>query len=119
MLSRQLRACFRFYDHLFRFGGEEFVVLVRCSKPDDAFDVFERLRATVAAVQFPRVGQVTVSVGISTLRAGDTPSAAFDRADKALYWAKQHGRNRVSDFEALVGLGELADASRASDVELF
>ena len=119
LLSRQLRACFRFYDHLFRFGGEEFVVLVRCSKPDDAFDVFERLRATVAAVQFPRVGQVTVSVGISTLRAGDTPSAAFDRADKALYWAKQHGRNRVSDFEALVGLGELADASRASDVELF
>jgi diguanylate cyclase (GGDEF)-like protein len=119
LLSRQLRACFRFYDHLFRFGGEEFVVLVRCGAPDDAAAIFERLRATVAAHAFPRVGQVTVSVGISQLRAGDTPSGAFERADKALYWAKQNGRNRVADFDVLVGTGVLEDSSRASDVELF
>jgi diguanylate cyclase (GGDEF)-like protein len=119
LLSRQLRACFRFYDHLFRFGGEEFVVLVRCAQPDDAAAIFERLRATVAVYAFPRVGQVTVSVGISALRAGDTPSGAFERADKALYWAKQNGRNRVADFEVLVGAGALEDASRESDVELF
>ncbi|MBI5720095.1 MAG: GGDEF domain-containing protein [Burkholderiales bacterium] len=119
LLSRQLRACFRFYDHLFRFGGEEFVVLLRCARGDVAMDIFERLRAAVAGYTFPRVGQVTVSVGISALRGGDTPSAAFERADKALYWAKQHGRNQVADFEALVQAGELADSSRASDVELF
>jgi len=119
LLSRQLRASFRFYDHLFRFGGEEFVVLVRCARPEVAPEIFERLRATVAAYAFPRVGQVTVSVGLSALRAGDTPSAAFERADKALYWAKQHGRDRVGEFEALVRAGELADSSRASDVELF
>jgi PleD family two-component response regulator len=65
------------------------------------------------------VGQVTVSVGISALRAGDTPSSAFERADKALYWAKQNGRDRVAEFEALVARQELADSSRASDVELF
>jgi diguanylate cyclase (GGDEF)-like protein len=119
LLSRQLRACFRFYDHLFRFGGEEFVVLVRCASADAALEVFERLRATVAAVPFPRAGRVTVSVGVSALRAGDTPSAAFERADKALYWAKQHGRDRVAGFEALVQRGELADSSRESSVELF
>jgi len=119
LLSRQLRACFRFYDHLFRFGGEEFVVLVRCASADAALEVFERLRATVAAVPFPRVGRVTVSVGVSALRAGDTPSAAFERADKALYWAKQHGRDRVAGFEALVRRGELTDSSRESNVELF
>ncbi|MCW5637012.1 MAG: GGDEF domain-containing protein [Rubrivivax sp.] len=119
LLSRQLRACFRFYDHLFRFGGEEFVVLVRCAQAAAAPEVFERLRAAVAAYTFPRVGQVTVSVGISALRSGDTPTAAFERADKALYWAKQHGRNRVADFEALVQAGELADSSRESTVELF
>jgi len=119
LLSRQLRACFRFYDHLFRFGGEEFVVLVRCAKADDAPAIFERLRAAVAAYSFPRVGQVTVSVGISALRPGDTPSGAFERADKALYWAKQNGRNRVADFEVLVASGALVDSSRESDVELF
>ncbi|MBL8287034.1 MAG: GGDEF domain-containing protein [Rubrivivax sp.] len=119
LLSRQLRACFRFYDHLFRFGGEEFVVLVRCASPQAAPEVFERMRATVAACVFPRVGQVTVSVGMSALRSGDTPGAAFERADKALYWAKQHGRNRVADFEALVAAGELSEAARTGDVELF
>ena len=119
LLSRQLRACFRFYDHLFRFGGEEFVVLVRCADADTAPAVFERLRAAVAAYAFPRVGQVTVSVGVSALRATDTPSAAFERADKALYWAKQNGRNRLADFDLLVRTGELSDSSRASDVELF
>jgi diguanylate cyclase (GGDEF)-like protein len=119
LLSRQLRACFRFYDHLFRFGGEEFVVLVRCAQRGDAGIIFERLRAAVAAYNFPRVGQVTVSVGISALRAGDTPSGAFERADKALYWAKQNGRNRVADFDQLVAQGALADSSRESDVELF
>jgi diguanylate cyclase (GGDEF)-like protein len=119
LLSRQLRACFRFYDRLFRFGGEEFVVLVRCASADDAPSIFERLRAAVAAYRFPRVGQVTVSIGLSNLRAGDTPSAAFERADKALYWAKQNGRNRVADFDGLVAGGALADSSRESDVELF
>ena len=119
LLSRQLRACFRFHDHLFRFGGEEFVVLARCAQAGDAPAIVERLRATVAAYTFPRVGQVTVSVGISALRDGDTPNGAFERADKALYWAKQNGRNRVADFEALVGVGALTDSSRESDVELF
>ncbi len=119
LLSRLLRAGFRFYDHLFRFGGEEFVVMVRCTEAGDAPAIFERLRASVAAYAFPRVGQVTVSVGISALRSGDTPSGAFERADKALYWAKQNGRNRVAEFEVLVEAGALTDSSRESDVELF
>jgi diguanylate cyclase (GGDEF)-like protein len=119
LLSRQLRACFRFYDRLFRFGGEEFVVLVRYADVQSAPVIFERLRAAVAAYTFPRVGQVTVSVGISALRASDTPSAAFERADKALYWAKQNGRDRIADFDALVRAGQLDDSARASDVELF
>jgi diguanylate cyclase (GGDEF)-like protein len=119
LLSRQLRTCFRFHDYLFRFGGEEFVVLARCAEADDAPAIFERLRAAVAGYAFPRVGQVTVSVGISAIRQGDTPSGAFERADKALYWAKQNGRNRVADFEALVESGALTDSSRESDVELF
>ena len=49
----------------------------------------------------------------------DTPSRAFDRADRAVYWAKHHGRDQVSSFADLSARGELVDAAKTGDVELF
>ena len=65
------------------------------------------------------MGHITVSVGFTEVRTGDSPSAAFERADQAVYWAKKNGRNRVSGFADLVVKGELNDESKAGDVELF
>jgi diguanylate cyclase (GGDEF)-like protein len=119
LLSRLMRSSFRFQDHLYRFGGEEFVVLMRCGGADDALAAVERLRANVERYAFPQVGHITVSVGITALRPGDSPASAFDRADKAVYYAKQHGRNQVRHHATLVADGHLADESRDSDIELF
>ncbi len=119
LLSRLMRTSFRFYDHLYRFGGEEFVALMRCDSATDAATAFERLRTNVECYVFPQVGSITVSVGLTALRPGDAPTAAFERADKALYHAKQNGRNQVADHTDLVARGLLAEASRDSDVELF
>ena len=119
LLARLMRSTFRFHDHLYRFGGEEFVVLMRCGGPSEAAAAFERLRANVQAYPFPQVGSIAVSVGFTQVRAGDTPDEAFERADKAVYHAKQNGRNQVADHAALVAAGRLADAARDSDVELF
>jgi len=120
LMSRLMRATFRFHDHLFRFGGEEFVVLMRCGSEADAAGAFERLRTNVERFLFPQVGHITVSVGFSALRPGDTPSAAFERADKAVYWAKQNGRNRVAHHAELVAQGLVAEALLENkDVELF
>ena len=119
LLSRLMRSSFRFHDHLYRFGGEEFVVLMRCVDAADAAGAFERLRSNVEAYGFPRVGTITVSVGFTQVRPGDTPSAAFERADKAVYHSKQHGRNQVADHADLVARGLMADATRDSDLELF
>lgn len=119
LLSRLMRSCFRYHDRLYRFGGEEFVVLMRCNSEADAGRAFERLRATVAAYAFPQVGRITVSVGYTELKQGDTPSSAFERADKAVYWAKTHGRNQVCSHGELVRRGELEDDSKVGDVELF
>jgi diguanylate cyclase (GGDEF)-like protein len=120
LLSRLMRSTFRFQDHLYRFGGEEFVVLMRCSHEADAAHAFERLRSNVERYAFPQVGRITVSAGFSELRAGDSPSTAFERADKAVYYAKQNGRNQVCHHAALVAAGKLSDESRDnSDVELF
>jgi diguanylate cyclase (GGDEF)-like protein len=119
LLSRLMRSCFRYHDRLYRFGGEEFVVMMRCASDADAGRAFERLRTSVAGYQFPQVGRITVSVGYTELKPGDTPSSAFERADKAVYWAKTHGRNQVSSHADLVRRGELADDSKVGDVELF
>ncbi len=120
LLSRLMRTSFRFHDHLYRFGGEEFVVLMRCSEPHDAALAFERFRGNVERYRFPQVGQITVSVGFSELRSGDTPSEGFERADRAVYHAKQNGRNQVAHHAELVARGLLAEAARDhSDAELF
>ena len=119
LLSRLMRGSLRTRDRLYRFGGEEFVALMRCHGPESAALAFERLRGNTEQYAFPQVEHITVSVGFTEVRPGDTPGGAFERADKAVYYAKSHGRNQVRYHEALVVLGELEDASKVSDVELF
>ncbi len=109
LMARLMRASFRFYDQLYRFGGEEFVILMRCATPDDAAGAVERFRARVQEHLFPQVGHITVSVGYAALRDNDTPGSAFDRADKAVYYAKAHGRNQVVSYQSLVASGELVE----------
>jgi diguanylate cyclase (GGDEF)-like protein len=90
-------------DVLARWGGEEFVAFLAETDREGAYQVAERLRAAVAALGIPHrrtpvgSGVVTISVGIATLGgAGDDPDALIDRADAALYRAKNAGRNTVA-----------------------
>jgi diguanylate cyclase (GGDEF)-like protein len=119
LLSRLMRSTFRFHDQLFRFGGEEFVVLLRCAGGEAALHAFERLRTNVEQYAFPQVGRITVSVGLTELRPGDTPNSAFERADRAVYFAKSHGRNQVRNYADLIASGDLTETDKVSDVELF
>jgi diguanylate cyclase (GGDEF)-like protein len=120
MLSRLMRSSFRFHDHLYRFGGEEFVVLMRGCDAHGAVHAFERLRNNVEGFGFPRVGRITVSIGFTDMRPDDTPAAAFERADKAVYFVKQNGRNAVACHGDLVARGLLRDTELSSGgVELF
>lgn len=120
LTARLMRSCFRASDSLFRFGGEEFVVLLSPTDDDGARTALERFRRQVEAYAFPQVGRVTVSIGYSRAAGGDSPTVAFERADDALYYAKQSGRNQVRGYEALVTEGALAPkASRESELDLF
>jgi diguanylate cyclase (GGDEF)-like protein len=106
LVARLMRSSFRFQDQLYRFGGEEFVVLMRgVARVEQAHAAFERLRSNVESYIFPRVGRITVSVGFTQLRTGDSPSGAFERADKAVYHAKQNGRNQVAHHGDLIARG--------------
>jgi len=119
LVARILQSTFRQEDRIYRFGGEEFVVLLRAPDAAWAAAALERLRQAVEAHRFPQVECVTVSVGFSKIRRHDTPSGAFDRADQALYRAKNLGRNRVCSFETLGLSSRSAHAPDQNTVELF
>jgi diguanylate cyclase (GGDEF)-like protein len=117
-----MRSTFRSADLLYRFGGEEFVVVFGVDPPEHSGDgTLERFRRAVEHYAFPGVGQVTVSIGYTRIVESGTPTAVLiDRADEALYYAKAHGRNRVCYWEGLVEGGEIvAKSVSKKDVTLF
>ena len=90
-----LREVTRDADALARLGGEEFVIVCRHSNLDGALAHAERVRAAIAAHEFPGVGHVTASFGAAACCDGDDAQTLLERADAALYRAKTAGRNRV------------------------
>ena len=94
-VARQLGAGLRAGDVLGRWGGEEFLLLLPGTAPDDAWAVAERLRARLHAAPHPEAGEVTVSLGVAGAVPGDDLGRLTVRADTALYAAKHQGRNRA------------------------
>lgn len=119
LLARLMRRNFRFHDRLYRFGGEEFLVLLRCDGDADAQAACRRFLDAVRAYDFPRVGRVTVSIGYTEVEHGAAPTLAFSRADRAVYYAKRHGRNQVCSHDALEQAGELSADAQVGEMELF
>lgn len=120
LFAALMEKSFRDNDLLFRFGGEEFVVILSEAALAQAERALNRFREAVAAYAFPQVGQVTASIGVTQLRPQDLPADIIDRADAALYYAKQHGRNRVCSHESLVASGALPEQAVATgDIDLF
>jgi diguanylate cyclase (GGDEF)-like protein len=78
-----------------RWGGEEFVIVCYGYDLEQVCAMAEDLRKAVNSEKFADVGSITCSIGITMLTAADTINEAFDRMDKALYRAKDEGRNRV------------------------
>lgn len=103
-----LRKNFRHGDRLFRFGGEEFVVILNAENEGLAAAGFNRFRIAVEECEFPQVGQVTCSIGFTAVSSTDVPTGVVGRADEALYYAKSHGRNQVCDYESLLASGAIA-----------
>ena len=78
-----------------RWGGEEFVVLLRDCVLSDALRLAEDIRAAIAGVPFGAMGSLTVSVGVAEAHSGEDLTTWLERADQALYRAKRSGRNKV------------------------
>ena len=109
--ARLMRETFRAGDLLYRFGGEEFVIVFGVPRREDRQIGLERFRAAVESYEFPSVGRVTTSIGFTAIEGRLLPATTLiDRADNAVYYAKRNGRNRVCEYEALVADGSLKPA---------
>lgn len=113
--------CIRDDDLVYRYGGEEFVVLLKATTEQDAMNAFERLRNIVAQNDFPQVEQITISIGFVEITAQQTASDVIGEADDALYYAKNNGRNQTQSYCHLVqqGLLTISEPVGTTDVELF
>ncbi len=119
MFSQLMRNSFREEDPLFRFGGEEFVGFFECNNTLDIQGIFKRFKQKIENFEFPQAGKVTVSIGFTEISLFDTSSQIIDRADIALYYAKNHGRNRVDSYELLIADGSLVENIKEGEIELF
>lgn len=121
-LAQKLEGDFRSTDFVFRFGGEEFVIIMEATTRADAFRKLNDFRMEIAATKFPLVGSITISLGFTKAANEDFEQLILERADKALYYAKDNGRNSVYCYEHLVEEGKLSgDTTHASDddIDLF
>ncbi|WP_395403663.1 GGDEF domain-containing protein [Pseudoduganella sp. UC29_106] len=119
LIANLLTSSFRAQDRVFRFGGEEFVVLLRSSTLENAKKIIERFRKNVEEHEFPQVGRVTVSVGFVSISAYEAPVIILGRADQALYYAKSHGRNMACHYDELVSSGRLHTVESNDTAEFF
>ncbi|MEW6678224.1 MAG: GGDEF domain-containing protein [Pseudomonadota bacterium] len=115
-----LRESLRDTDMSFRYGGEEFLVLLNDTSRENARAVLERIRRNVETHAFPQVGRVTVSIGYSHIDCTLRPaSLALREADQALYYAKEQGRNQVRDYQSLLSDGLLPPPRQDGGMEMF
>lgn len=83
-----------------RYGGEEFLVICTKTDKNGAFLLAEKLRIAIKEYQFDKVGRKTISLGIADFEKNDTIKSLLEKADIALYKAKNDGRNRSVIYEA-------------------
>ena len=99
-IGKTIRSCLRKMDSAYRYGGEEFTVILPETKAQDAQVVAQRIKDSIAAEQFVPEGHdpvtITLSIGVTQFCPGEDISSFVQRCDQAMYTSKSKGRNSIS-----------------------
>ncbi|MFT6193831.1 MAG: diguanylate cyclase (GGDEF)-like protein [Cognaticolwellia sp.] len=112
-LAQIIRSNFRNEDLQFRFGGEEFVILLNANSQMECMQILERFRRNVEEYQFPNLDTVTVSIGVVEFKKETFHITSIDYADQALYKSKKNGKNQITFFENMLSQG----IAKKSDIQ--
>ena len=120
LLAQKMRQYFRSSDLIFRFGGEEFVLVFEPCDFDSMKTKIDQFMELIRQTHFPFVKTMTVSIGMSRISPYDFPITVLEQADKALYYAKENGRDILCFFEQLID-DHLIDENNdeSNDIDLF
>ena len=121
ILAQLMNDSFRENDLLFRYGGEEFTMVLMDITTEQAQQSLERFREKIASHDFPNVEQVTVSIGYTEFDRQLSLDELIGQADNALYYCKTSTRNAVHGYRDLLdkGLIPAVKAPSSPSVELF
>lgn len=118
-MAHLMEVTFRECDVICRYGGEEFAVYLRYVSKTKAHEILERFRKRVAESVFPKVDKITVSIGYTLTFPGILASELIERADAALYYAKEHGKDQVVAAEDHQQLWSSTGNFDIGEIELF
>ncbi|MCP5078294.1 MAG: GGDEF domain-containing protein [Psychromonas sp.] len=122
LVARLLEKSVREFDKIFRYGGEEFVILIKSFDATEAAHAFERIRKVIESHQYAKIETLTVCIGGTQITNQTDPNNVIEAADMALYYAKQNGRNQSHLYETLLAEGKISavyDNINDSEIDFF
>lgn len=122
LVARLLEKNIRSSDFAFRYGGEEFVIILMSNDFETAKFAFERIRIEINEHPYANVEDLSVSIGITQITNQINTISVVEEADKALYYGKKHGRNQTQFYVKLVAeklIEENIDAAETGEVDFF
>lgn len=118
--SKLIKSSFRFTDYFFRYGGEEFAVIVVDIERTGANQIFENFLLRIRDYAFPVIGKLTATIGFTEIKPNDVAISTVENADRALYFGKSTGRNRVCFYNKLLQEGLMQSTEyETGKIEIF
>jgi len=115
-IAQSFQNSLRTEDFIFRYGGEEFALIINAHDKEDLTQLLERVRSTISSIAIPNIGNITVSMGCIELLVDRFYMESIEFADQALYKSKDSGRDQITFFDSN---SITQDEEPSMDIDLF
>jgi len=119
LFAQMVKKSLRISDYFFRYGGEEFIIILNDTDSEQAYEILSRLRQEAESFDYPLIESISISIGYAPIEKELGISKIIDMADNALYFSKENGRNLVSSYDYLCARGLIADHSDDPTIRIF
>jgi diguanylate cyclase (GGDEF)-like protein len=119
LFAQLMKKTLRNSDYIFRYGGEEFVIILNDTDYRQASIILNRLREEAESFDYPQIGSITISIGYALMEKELGISSIIDMADSALYFSKDNGRNQINNYYDLRDGGLIVNHPTDQTINIF